>query len=48
MGKLLLLVSASFIIYGALVVGGGRATQARVRNVFPDCEHRLYDVTVDM
>jgi hypothetical protein len=42
------LVSASFIIYGALVVGGGRATQARVRHVFPDCEHLLYDVAIDM
>jgi heme oxygenase len=42
------LVSASFIIYGALVVGGGRATQAKVRGVFGDCQHQLFDVADDM
>ena len=42
------LVAASFILYGALVVGGGKQTQAKVRRVLPSCEHQLYDVADDM
>lgn len=42
------LVAAAFILYGALVVGGGKATQAKVRRVLPGCEHRLFDVAEDM
>jgi heme oxygenase len=42
------LVSASFILYGALVIGGGKATQKKVRRVFPRCEHTLFDVAEDM
>jgi hypothetical protein len=38
------LLAAAFILYGALVVGGGKATQAKVRRVFPGCEHALFDV----
>ena len=30
------LVAAAFILYGALVVGGGKATQAKVRSVSHD------------
>ena len=33
------LVAAAFILYGALVVGGGKATQAKVRRVLPGCAH---------
>mmetsp|Transcript_5416 Transcript_5416/g.10647 ORF Transcript_5416/g.10647 Transcript_5416/m.10647 type:complete len:252 (-) Transcript_5416:108-863(-) len=42
------LVAAAFILYGALVVGGGKATQAKVRKVIPRCEHSLFDVAEDM
>lgn len=42
------LVAALFILYGALVVGGGKSTQAKVRAVFPRCGHALYDVADDM
>lgn len=42
------LVAAAFILYGALVVGGGKATQAKVRRVLPGCEHSLFDVAEDM
>lgn len=42
------LVAAAFILYGALVVGGGKSTQAKVRRIFPECEHRLFDVSDDM
>ena len=42
------LVAAAFILWGALVVGGGKATQAKVRKVIPRCEHRLFDVAEDM
>jgi len=37
------LVAAGFILYGALVVGGGKATQAKVRGIFPSCDHVLFD-----
>ena len=36
--------TASFILYGALVIGGGKQTQAKVKRVFPNCEHVLFDV----
>lgn len=42
------LVAAAFILYGALVVGGGKMTQAKVRKVLPHCEHALFDVADDM
>eukprot|EP00613_Pedinella_sp_CCMP2098_P004881 CAMPEP_0171609728 /NCGR_PEP_ID=MMETSP0990-20121206/9646_1 /TAXON_ID=483369 /ORGANISM="non described non described, Strain CCMP2098" /LENGTH=251 /DNA_ID=CAMNT_0012173041 /DNA_START=212 /DNA_END=967 /DNA_ORIENTATION=- len=42
------LVAASFILYGALIIGGGKATQKKVRNVFPGYTHALYDVSDDM
>lgn len=42
------LVAAAFILYGALVVGGGKMTQQKVRKVFPDCTHALFDVAPDM
>ena len=42
------LCAAAFILYGALVVGGGKMTQQKVRKVFPSCEHALFDVATDM
>lgn len=42
------LVAAAFILYGALVVGGGKMTQAKVRKVIPSCNHALFDVSPDM
>ena len=39
------IVAAAFILYGALVIGGGRATQAKVKKVFPACDHLLFDVS---
>ena len=42
------IVAASFILYGALVVGGGKSTQLKVRKVLPSCEHVLFDVAPDM
>ena len=42
------LVAAAFILYGALVVGGGKQTQAKVRKIIPSCEHQLFDVAEDM
>jgi len=41
-------VGAAFILYGALVVGGGKSTQAKVKKIFPNCNHSLYDVGEDM
>eukprot|EP00929_Paragymnodinium_shiwhaense_P041539 TRINITY_DN21568_c0_g1_i2.p1 TRINITY_DN21568_c0_g1~~TRINITY_DN21568_c0_g1_i2.p1 ORF type:complete len:245 (-),score=50.74 TRINITY_DN21568_c0_g1_i2:85-819(-) len=41
-------VGAAFILYGALVIGGGKATQRKVRKVFPACKHQLFDVAEDM
>mmetsp|Transcript_127650 Transcript_127650/g.285529 ORF Transcript_127650/g.285529 Transcript_127650/m.285529 type:complete len:248 (-) Transcript_127650:118-861(-) len=41
------LVAATFILYGALVIGGGKKTQQKVRKVFPSCDHRLFDVSGD-
>lgn len=42
------LVAAAFILYGALVVGGGKMTQQKVKKVFPQCDHVLFDVAPDM
>lgn len=42
------LCAAAFILYGALVVGGGKMTQAKVRRVIPTCDHKLFDVAEDM
>lgn len=42
------LVAATFILYGALVVGGGKSTQRKVRKIFPSCEHQLFDVAENM
>ena len=42
------LVAAAFILYGALVVGGGKMTQAKVKKIFPRCDHKLFDVSDDM
>jgi heme oxygenase len=42
------LVAAAFILYGALVVGGGKQTQAKVRKVFPQYDHNLFDVADDI
>ena len=42
------LVAAAFILYGALVVGGGKQTQKKVKRIFPSCEHELFDVAPDM
>ena len=40
--------AAAFILYGALVVGGGKATQAKVRRVIPGCDHVLFDIAPDI
>ena len=42
------LVAAAFILYGALVIGGGKSTQKRVKRVIPRCDHVLFDVSDDM
>jgi len=42
------LVAAAFILYGALVIGGGKSTQAKVKRIFPACDHVLFDVAEDM
>merc|ERR1712087_817420 len=42
------LAAAAFILYGALIVGGGKMTQAKVRKVYPQCEHRLFDIKDDI
>jgi len=42
------LVAAAFILYGALVVGGGKITQQKVKKIFPKYEHTLFDVAEDM
>ena len=42
------LVAAAFILYGALVVGGGKQTQVKVRKVLPGCDHKLFDIADDM
>ncbi len=45
--KELELIAAAFILYGALVVGGGKKTQEKVSRIYPDCEHALFDVRED-
>jgi len=42
------LVAALFILYGALVVGGGKQTQKKVQRVLPGCDHILFDVAEEM
>ena len=42
------LVAALFILYGALVVGGGKQTQRKVKRLLPGCDHVLFDVSEDM
>lgn len=42
------LCSAAFILYGALVIGGGRTTQRRVKKVLRNCDHILFDVSDNM
>jgi len=42
------LVAAAFILYGALIVGGGKMTQAKVRKVLPGSKHRLFDIKDDI
>ena len=42
------LTAAAFILYGALVVGGGKSTQAKVAKIFPRCDHKTFDVAPDM
>lgn len=42
------LVAAAFILYGALVIGGGKSTQRKVRKIFPSCEHKLFDIAENM
>ena len=41
-------VAALFILYGALVVGGGKQTQSKVKRLLPGCDHVLFDVAQDM
>ena len=41
-------VAALFILYGALVVGGGKQTQRKVKRLLPGCDHVLFDVAQDM
>ena len=40
--------SAAFILYGALVVGGGKKTQMKVKRVVKNCDHILFDINDDM
>lgn len=42
------LVSASFILYGALIIGGGKATQKKAKKVLRCCDHVLFDVSDNM
>lgn len=42
------LTAAAFILYGALVVGGGKKTQEKVRNYISNCDHALFDVDDDI
>ena len=42
------LTAATFILYGALVIGGGKATQAKVKKIFSAHSHVLFDVAEDM
>ena len=40
------LTAAAFILYGALVVGGGKSTQAKVAKIFPRCDHATFDLSL--
>ena len=42
------LIAISFILYGALVIGGGKSTQKKVKRIFPSYDHVLFDVSDDM
>lgn len=42
------LCSIAFILYGALVVGGGKATQKKARKVIKNCDHALFDISENM
>ncbi len=42
------LCSATFILYGALVVGGGKSTQRKARKVIKNCDHALFDISDNM
>ena len=40
--------SIAFILYGALVVGGGKATQRKAKKVIKSCDHALFDISDNM
>lgn len=42
------LCSIAFILYGALVVGGGKATQRKAKKVIKSCDHTLFDISDNM
>ena len=44
------LCAAIFVLYGALVIGGGKSTQKKVKGIraLRDCDHVLFDVDDDM
>ena len=39
------LVAITFILLGALVIGGGKATQRKLKKVFKSCDHKLFNIT---
>jgi hypothetical protein len=42
------LCSIAFILYGALVVGGGKSTQKKAKKVIKNCDHVLFDISDNM
>ena len=42
------LCTAVFILYGALVVGGGKSTQRKAKKVVKSCDHALFDISDDI
>lgn len=40
--------SIAFILYGALVVGGGKSTQRKAKKVIKNCDHALFDISDNM
>jgi len=42
------LCSIAFILYGALVVGGGKSTQRKAKKVIKNCDHALFDISDNM
>lgn len=42
------LCSALFILYGALVIGGGKTTQKKVKKMLRSCDHILFDISDNM